>query len=174
MKRRAALWRGRVAVEYNRSCRTWLGTLTISPQNRFIAVSQARQRLRNKGVDFDTEPELAQQVAIHREIGPSLQRYLKRVRKASNAPLRYLLIGEMHKDGFPHYHVLVHELREDVPIRHRVLSEQWTEGFCNWKLVRDLSGALYAAKYLTKSEAHSYARVRASVGYGEMLSSAPA
>jgi len=86
--------------------------------------------------------------------------YMKRVRKQSGAPLRYLLAVEEHKDGFPHLHALVHEWGTEVG--KRALQGTWLYGHSHVKLA-DLAAAKYVCKYVTKSPV---ARLRASLHYG--------
>ena len=88
--------------------------------------------------------------------------FLKRVRKNSGAAFRYLVVGEAHKSGVPHYHVLVHEASR-VQIPHRLLKDAWQAGFSDFKLA-DAKAAGYVAKYISKDVA---ARVRASAHYGD-------
>lgn len=128
-----------------------------------------RQKQRDKAVNPDDLLPVQYWGALHREILPSLQRYLKRLRKGYPNALRFVSIGELHTDiVFPHYHMLIHEQRVDLPIRHRELSGQYDLGFSNWKLVNDLDGATYVAKYLYKDNLAGWARVRASQEYGKM------
>src|SRR3546814_836309 len=82
----------------------------------------------------------------------------------TGVPLRYLLVVEPHDDGFPHFHILMHE--QDSPVRKALLEEQWRSGFSHWRLVKneDPRSVYYACKYLTKSH---QTRVRASRRYGQ-------
>lgn len=161
---RAAVWRYRAKAEYAFAQRTWFGTITLSPSAHLVALSQARRRLHAQGIDFDTLPLVEQFVLRHEAICPSLTRYLKRVRKASGARLRYLLVAEAHESWLPHYHMLVHEVAGSTSVKHAILRDQWHMGFTHWKLVNDPRAATYLCKYLSKS---TIARVRASVRYGE-------
>src|SRR3546814_2282418 len=52
----------------------------------------------------------------------------------TGVPLRYLLVVEPHDDGFPHFHILMHE--QDSPVRKALLEEQWRSGFSHWRLDR--------------------------------------
>lgn len=167
---RASLWRQRAFVECQRSARTWFGTLTVSPEEHYRAKLAAAVHSKKRGLgDFEALSEGDQFKARHAVISREITRYLKRVRKVSGAPLKYLLVAEAHKSGLPHYHLLVHEQDPLRPIGERQLRQKWQYGFSRWKLVRaasDLNGkaaAGYVTKYLTKS---NLARVRASVRYG--------
>lgn len=95
-------------------------------------------------------------------LNQEIDRYLKRVRK-SGAPFRYLLVSEAHKDGFPHFHLLVHEAA--LPLTKRLLESNWRLGYSQFRLVNnsDPRSAFYVCKYLAKS---AQTRVRASKGYG--------
>lgn len=167
LKARAAMWRSRSETELALAGRTWFGTLTLSPAEHFKVTSNARLRLARQGFDFDRLSEEEQFAERHKSISPEITRFLKRVRKEANVPLRFILVAEAHKSGMPHYHLLIHE-PVGMPVRHRVLKEQWRLGFSNFKLVEaGKVAARYVCKYLAKS---SIARVRASVGYGQRQS----
>lgn len=129
-------------------------------------LAKARSFEGQQGVDFDALPVGEQLVLRHKYISPEITRYLKRIRKQSSAPLRYLCVMESHKSGLPHYHMLVHEQDPALPVRHKLLTDQWLLGFTVWKLcpLGDVRAATYLCKYLSKSTA---ARVRASVRYGQ-------
>ena len=74
----------------------------------------ARHNYATKG-DFDTLSDGEQFRLIHNEIGKEFTLYFKKLRKAAkNTRLRYLLVAEAHKDGFPHYHAFLHEHGEPV------------------------------------------------------------
>lgn len=161
---RQALWTMRARAECSMAPRTWFGTLTLRPDEQFGALMRARARLDQQGLDYDGLPLGEQFILRHNEISSELTRYLKRVRKNSGAPLKYLLVAEQHKSGNPHYHMLVHECDALVPIRHAVLTEAWTLGFSKWKLLTNVQEGTYLCKYLSKS---AVARVRASQRYGE-------
>lgn len=170
LRSRAAHWRMRAYAEARAVDRTWFGTLTLSAESQFKAASLARVRLASNGLDFDALSVSDQLAERHKQIGPEITRYLKRIRKVSGAKLRYMLVMEAHKSGLPHYHCLLHEVAGSV--RHAQLQGNWWSGFSNWKLV-DSGAVSYVCKYLSKS---ALARVRASVRYGETLglgSSAP-
>lgn len=162
LRARAAHWRLRAQAEVGASNRTWFGTLTLAPENQFKAISQARSRLAGMGIDFDALPSDDRFAERHKQIAPEITRYIKRVRKQSGVPLRYVIVAEAHASGAPHYHLLIHE-RGD-PVRHRVLQGQWLAGFSNWKLVHDEKAAAYVTKYLSKS---ALAKIRASSHYGD-------
>lgn len=161
---RGALWRMRAVDEIKRAPRTWFGTLTLSPEAQHRYLAQARARLARQGVDFDALGYDEQFKERVRAISPEVTKFLKRVRKNSGAPLRYLWVAEAHKSGAPHFHALIHEVEDLAPVRHAVLTAAWWIGFTQFKLIDDTRAASYVAKYLTKS---ACARVRASLGYGK-------
>lgn len=164
LKARAALWRIRMVHEIAMAERTWFGTLTLNPHNRFTVVSRARLRLDRGGTDLDRLEADERFAELVKETNPALTKFFKRVRKASGSKLRYILVSEPHKDGFPHWHCLIHEREGAVTVRE--LQSQWLGGFSNFKLVDQSESdkqAFYVAKYLAK-EART--RVRASLGYG--------
>lgn len=163
LRARAILWRNRARAEIAASVRTWFGTLTLKPDEHLRAGYRAAERTRTRRCeDFEILSEDEQFAARHAAIGPELTKYLKRLRKSSGASMRYLLVVEPHQNRLPHYHMLIHEL-SDVPVKHALLTSNWTLGFTKWKLVNDDKAAAYVAKYLAKSAA---ARVRASARYG--------
>lgn len=162
---RRLMWTNRAAVETRNASRTWFGTITLSPEEHVMAAARARHRLAKQGLDFDALPYGEQFVLRHNAVSPLLTKYLKRLRKASGAQIRFLLVAEAHKSGLPHYHALVHEVSAADLLRHAVLTKQWPHGFTKWKLVDDVRQATYLCKYLSKSTA---ARVRASRRYGSL------
>lgn len=101
------------------------------------------------------------QQRLVRASGIAVSKFFKRLRK-SGFELRYLCIPELHRDGFPHWHGLVHDLRGDLTWKD--LSNRWTSGFSVCKLVKDEKAIRYVTKYLSKA---THGRVRASLGYGE-------
>lgn len=158
LARRARIWTRRAMAEVAASTRTWFATLTLSPQEQMTNVMRARQQ--NPGyAELSEIGKFKAQVAA---FGPTVQRYLKRVRKQSGARFRYMIVAERHKSGLPHFHMLLHEVSMDQPVRKEILRSQWVHGFSRWKLA-DKFSARYACKYLSKEAS---ARVRASRFYG--------
>ena len=147
--------------------RTWFVTLTLSPESHYRCLIQAKHRLGARGEDFDRLSDERQFKERVHEAGREITLWLKRLRKNSGAPLRYLLVAERHKSGLPHFHALLHEVDERQPLRAATLKSAWRLGFSQCKLVAlqtDPRCAAYVAKYLSKDAA---ARVRASKGYGQ-------
>lgn len=164
LRHRARIWTARALCETHMSARTWFGTLTLSPEWHTRTFLQACVTAKRRGhPDPEAMSEGERFVARDREIAPHISRMLKRIRKASGATLRHLIVAEAHANGLPHYHMLIHECRGDQPLRYDVLQHQWPLGFSKWKLVDDQRQASYLCKYLGKSAA---ARVRASLHYG--------
>lgn len=163
LRHRAWKWRTRALEETRLSTRTWFGTLTVRPEEHFRALSMARSGQAKQGIDFDRLPEDERFVLLVKEHGKELTKYVKRLRKNSKAPIRYLIVAEKHKSGMPHFHMLLHE--RGVAVKHKLLSTEWRIGFEKWRLTSPLEpkSALYLCKYLSKTLA---ARVRASQGYG--------
>lgn len=164
LKARAYSWSERAKWELGHARRTWFGTLTLRPEEHYLAECRARQELIARSVDFDGLRSEDQFKARHNAVGPELTKWLKRVRKESGATLRYLLVAEAHKTGLPHYHLLVHE-RSGSAVGERTLRRQWTLGHSKFNLVDegDPRAARYVCKYLAKA---AEARVRASIRYG--------
>lgn len=164
LKMRSRMWYARAMTETLASARTWFGTITLNPEAQFLSIARARRNATRRGLVWEQMTPQEQFAHIHRANGAELTLWIKRVRKQSGAPLRYLLVCEAHKSGLPHYHCLVHETDDAAPVRHHVLSDQWKLGFTNFKLCTDAKQAGYLCKYLSKS---AEARVRASARYGE-------
>lgn len=160
---KAALWTARAQSEVQTGLRNWFGTLTLSPGEHHQIVSRCRLRLARGGTDFDALSKEEQFSERMTELGSEVTRWMKRVRKESGAPLRYLLVAEAHKSGLPHLHILIHELSPGAPVRYRTLSTQWKLGFVKFNLVEGMKAARYVCKYISKS---AMARVRASLHYG--------
>jgi hypothetical protein len=129
-------------------------------------LSLARATAARKGIDLETLTDEKQFVARNAEISKEITRYIKRVRHHSRASLRYLVVTEAHKSGDPHYHMLLHEVSQDEPVRKAILKDCWDLGFTHHKLVENERHASYVCKYLSKSMS---ARVRASQRYGAAL-----
>lgn len=160
---RAARWRSAAMAEIRDANRTWFATFTLSPEQHFLAAARARRREHLTEIDFEALPLEEQFRMRHRQCGRLLTLWLKKVRKASKAHLRYLIVAEEHKTGLPHYHALVHEIG-DIAVTKRQLQGKWPWGFTTMKLVSDPRAAMYVTKYIAKS---SLARVRASERYGQ-------
>lgn len=163
LRRRAAMWRLRAMAEYRLSARTWLATMTLRPEAYVQCLSLARRRLDRGGTDWDGLPAHEQFCEFEAEGYSNVQLWLKRLRKNTQSPIRYLCITEAHKSGVPHWHLLIHEQSTEAPIRHKTLSGSWHLGFDDYRLIHDVKAASYASKYLGKSVT---ARVRASSAYG--------
>ncbi|WP_324742999.1 hypothetical protein U8326_06245 [Tsuneonella sp. CC-YZS046] len=159
------LWTARAMDEVRWSMRTWFGTLTVSPERRFQATMLADKRVSNTRCEsLSSLSSVERTRAIARELQPEVTRWMKRVRKASRAQLRYLLVCEPHKDEFPHFHLLLHERGQ--PVAKRTLEEKWSYGFSNFRLVPagEVAHVGYVCKYISKS---AMTRVRASRRYGQ-------
>ena len=159
---RSRLWAARASSEIQGAPRTWFGTLTLSPERQYEALTRASVKALKRGYDLAELPMREQQMLVNAAISPEITKFLKRVR-SSTGPFRYCCVCETHQSGDLHYHILVHEVTE-FSISWRDLSSQWRMGFSRFKLVSGAGkAAWYCAKYLAKS---SVARVRASEDYG--------
>lgn len=169
---RRNLWKHRIGQEAALWPRTWLGTLTCRMDVHHRFLSLARSRFSPNG-DLDGETPERQFAIIEREYWSEVSLMLKRVREQLPArSIRHCAVTEVHPGGGPahglvHYHLLVHEVSIEHPVRHTVLNDAWPHGFSKWRLVRDVAQATYVAKYLSKD---ALARVRASQSYGETVS----
>jgi len=167
LRRKATHWKMRamseVAASEAMGGRTWRVTLTFEPHYRARMTMSALRAVGEE--DWAEMSQELRSASLAKQAQPYVTLWMKRVRAQSGAALRYLSVTELHEDGFPHCHLLVHESTGDMPIRHAVLAGQWAYGFSNVKLVRpgDPHAAEYATKYCSKSP---FTRVRASVGYG--------
>lgn len=167
LKRHARLWRERAVHEIENSDRTWFGTLTLSPEEHTRVDHLCATAI---GRNFWNLPPGKKFAARKKVIGREITLYLKRVRKESGVPFRYLCVFETHDGedtsdfmrGRPHVHFLLHEFAG--PVRKRTLDAQWKLGFTNWRLATTTwQAAWYVAKYISKAVD---ARVRASLRYG--------
>lgn len=157
---RANLWTARAIDEIKYAPRTWFSTLTFSPEERFKRDLVAG--VLNESSDLSDENVAARFRMRCRAYGTEVTKFLKRLRKKGK--YRYLLVCEAHKDGTPHFHLLLHEIDT---FRKRELHAAWRCGFSQFKLVsEERNAALYACKYLNK---HALSRVRASIRYGQAL-----
>lgn len=164
LKHRRRLWTARAIDELKASNRTWFGTLTYHPEARFHRELQAATSASTAGHgewrDLDADTKFQYMV---RTCNQDVTTWFKRVRRSSGVPLRYLLVSEAHADGFPHFHLLVHE--QALPVTKRMLEEKWRFGFSHWRLVNsyEQKTAYYVCKYLSKDHR---TRIRASIRYG--------
>lgn len=162
-------WMNKAEREVRRAQRTWLCSFTLSPDYHVKTLAQANVRLRKSGV----LPNEISAERMFKERASEMQKmftdFMKRLRKQTNAQIRYLLVVESHKSGMPHLHALIHEVAGTVTSRN--INGQWFAGFSNAKLVRDDEAApnavRYACKYLAKQ---AVSRVRASLHYGDTIS----
>jgi hypothetical protein len=176
-KRRTKWGRGAVS-EFRTSSRSWFGTLTFRPEFRYRLKAAVAMRLLAEGRRLEELEPVEQFRELCKEAGPLVTRFLDRLRNGpgrkdgeqQRIQFRYLLTVEPHADWFPHYHILIHEISDLMPIRENFLSAQWTHGHCKWRLVKDDRAAKYVAKYLGK---FSMARVRASKEYGRECEPVP-
>lgn len=162
LSHRRRLWSARASDELKASHRTWFATLTIRPDERFIASMHAASLADAAGHGSWASMTAENQFRyLVKHLNREIDRFLKRVRK-NGAPFRYLLVSEAHKDGFPHFHLLIHEAA--LPLTKRLLESNWRLGFSQFRLVgNDTRSAFYVCKYLSKS---AQTRVRASKRYG--------
>lgn len=166
LRARARLWMGRTIGEFRQANRTWLVTLTLSPDSHVLMANRARLRLGKQGLDFDRLDSDEQFGERHSEISKEITKFLKRIRKKGHR-FRYVIVAEAHKSGLPHYHLLIFEGFEQIP--KQTIKEEWHLGFSRVKL-SDIRGAWYVSKYLWKD---ARARVRASLRYGLPPSKGP-
>ena len=164
---RQRVWTARAIDEIAMAERSWFVTLTFRPDVRFTLECQAdnasRRRRAERLSDLNSTDRYR---AITAHAGQAVTLWLKRLRKVSKAKLRYLLVTEAHKDGFPHFHLVLHQVSGTVTKRD--IEQAWRRnGFSHCRLIdrHDAKAAYYACKYLNKS---ALTRVRASLRYGQM------
>lgn len=168
LRARGRLWFRRAVVETKLWPRSWFVTLTFRPEERVKLLYETIARVGGQG-PWSRLSAVDRFRELLRTIGPLVTRWLKRLRGPGRAKLRfrYLLVVEKHEDGWPHFHALLHEVSELMPLRKAVIQRQWPHGFSQVRLVDDArGGARYVAKYLSKDAA---SRVRASKDYGGEL-----
>lgn len=163
LSNRSKRWAAKARTEVLVANRTWFGTFTIKPSQRFLYKLEAQHTALLRGCDWSGLTVTEQFAYIVGQISPDLTKFIKRIRKNSGAKLRYLLVAEAHKDGFPHFHILLHEIGEQQ-VSKSILQHHWKHGFSSWKLVDDEGSApWYVCKYMAKT---ALIRVRASQNYG--------
>lgn len=166
-RRRARLWAHKAMAEVERASRTWFATFTARPDEQYRWAGLASLARYEASAPFTAESEAIAFADVCAVASADITRYVKRVRKESAAPLRYLIVTERHKSGDPHFHAFVHEVDPAKPIRKAVLRAQWIHGFSRFKLLEPGEGraaAWYLCKYLSKDLS---SRVRASIRYGK-------
>lgn len=156
MRLRQWAWTARAAHEQTFAKRTWFITLTYGPNRRSAIMARA------------TESRVAgsEKTAVERlttAAGWYVSNYCKTLRKRG-FEFRYIFVPELHRDGFPHWHGLIHD--QTGLMKWADLTEAWSAGFSVCKLVKDAKALRYVTKYLCKDR---LGRVRASLGYGAPL-----
>lgn len=151
MRMRQWAWTARAAHEQVFAKRTWFITLTYGPVRRRAIFRAASAMDRNLG------PEQRLIAAS----GTYVAGYFKTLRKRGFA-FRYLCVPELHRNGFPHWHGLVH--CQDGRLTWGDLTAAWNPGFSVCKVVGDAKALRYVTKYLSK---YRLGRVRSSIKYGE-------
>jgi len=143
-------WSARAAREQALAKRTWFVTLTFKPSERAAIMAAA-------SADLSAKPPEQRLITA---AGVSVTAYMKTLRKRG-FKLRYVWVPELHRDGFPHFHGLLHT---DDSTRWRDIAGPWRAGFLVAKLVTDANALRYVTKYLSKAK---LGRVRASLNYGD-------
>lgn len=152
MRLRQYSWMARAAHEQAFAPRTWFVTLTYGPNRRSVIMARASALRR------DLNGKTATQRLIT-AAGGYVSSYCKTLRKRG-FQFRYLWVPELHRDGFPHWHGLIHSTHD---LKWADVTDAWSAGFSVVKLVRDANALRYVTKYLCKAK---LGRVRASLNYG--------
>lgn len=143
-------WMARAAHEQAFAKSTWFATLTFGPRRRSAIMAAASADKR----------ELTPTERLVSAAGRYVQAYTKTLRKRG-FEIRYIFVPELHLNGFPHFHGLVHD--QLGTLHHRDLEAAWNAGFEVHRVVRDAKALRYVTKYLCKDV---IGRVRASLNYG--------
>ena len=126
---RTRVWTARAVAETVGSVRTWFGTLTLHP-DRATQARMSADRALTDAISDRSDPNYFNKMVD--SVNPELTKFLKRVRKNSDARLRYMLVAEPHKSGMPHWHILIHE--QSGVVTKRELEAAWRYGFSHWRL----------------------------------------
>lgn len=153
---RRKAWTERMDAELAKAPRTWYFTGTWRPAARQLVYLAASSR------DETERTKTMMKWALKEFRG-----FAKRIREGTRPrrKFRYIVVIELHKDGFPHVHALLHEL-EGVPLKKEFIRGKWKVG--NTKCVlyspeqNDGDIGSYLAKYLGKE----LSIIRASQYYG--------
>lgn len=165
LRARAAHWRMRIRFEVMASLSTWFVTYTVKPDWHVRWTYEVEQKYSGDAVF----------AALCRREYRELTLAHKRLRRAGHN-FRFVAVTERHKSGWPHFHVLYHQIVPSLTTRvlagnrfEGVEPMAWPFGFVSAKLVRqdieqEVSPVVgYIAKYLVKSPD---AQIRASLHYG--------
>lgn len=164
-KFREHMWRARARTESEFAIRTWFLTHTLTPANHEALMLETEVRLLRGGTRFHQLGHTDQFGEVCKTMHAHAQLAMKRIRKASGAPLRYLWVYEETKRGVPHAHVLLHEQDPTKPVRKQLIERNWRLGFTHARLSNDPKAADYVTKYITKT----LLAPRASRHYGQPL-----
>jgi hypothetical protein len=147
-------WTSRAAHEQAFAKHTWFITLTFKPSERY-RIAQSASLL-----DASKSSPDRRLVAAS---GTYISAYFRTLRR-EGYEIRYCCVPELHRNGFPHWHGLVHD--QSGSLTWKGLSTAWTAGWSVCKLVKDAKAIRYVTKYLAKDR---IGRVRASLEYGAPL-----
>lgn len=151
LKARRHVFQIRAAREQMKAKATWFVTLTFGPERRARIFRLASEM----------ENSLSQQDRLVRASGWYVTKFIKRLRKAG-FEFSYMMVAEPHRDGFPHYHGIIHDQRGTL--RWAALDAKWSAGYSVIKLVRDIGAIRYVTKYIAKGR---FGRIRCSQKYGD-------
>lgn len=178
-------------VEARASKRCWKATLTFSPQEAFLYETEARQRARKRNNSWDMVGPRDRKRYLLAAAGRRLTLAFKRAR-VNGFKVRYISVPELHKSGVVHFHLVIHEIGDEIRKqcqhcrgecgciacygtskrqcdgRKRPCCWQafWPHGFSQFKLVAE-GGEAAAIRYATKYAAKdNCGRIRSSIRYG--------
>ena len=157
LRQRNVDWVNRARRESGAAARTWFTTLTMRPEVHEGIKTLVLSMIADKS-DHDYIAK-----RIIEESYRQVHLFFKRIRKNTGKAFRYLAVIELHKNGLPHFHLLVHD--NDGTLQRRDIDNQWKAGFTSSRLVKgDNEKAIaYVCKYLCKD---TEGRIKCSLNYG--------
>lgn len=152
-------------------------TLTVRPSDRLLFTQRAFAKSEEKGEVWASLTRQEQYLRVEQEFAPSLEKFLQKLSRTvhrSCRMFRYVLVPEAHADGFPHWHLLLYELRTGVAqITNAAVEKSWPHGFVYSETVKDRDTGqktavtgLFAVRYVAKYIGKAGGRVRPSQNFG--------
>lgn len=171
LQARRRLWALRAVRETAAAPQSVFVTLTYRPADRYERAVRAEVSAVTSGVSWREASQDERSEWFAEVCGADLREFWRRLRRRWATRVRYVAVCELHQDGWPHWHALVHRDDGGGPLtvspsgRTGDVAKAWPLGFS--KTIRvsrlDLDAPRYVAKYLGKAR---LARVRASLAYG--------
>lgn len=165
------MWTLRIVRETAAAPLSAFVTLTYRPADRYERAVRAEVTAVSSGVRW-SEASHEERSGWYAQIcGDDLRNMWRRLRRRWATTVRYVAVCELHQDGWPHWHILIHRAADGGPWtispngRTGDVQKSWPHGYSQTLRVspHDVDAARYVAKYLHKAR---LARVRASLAYG--------